>query len=114
MNRDDLTIIKFDPIRRLSTFKAYSLIINENGSPKDLTGYQAKAELKRRPGDVLIKDLALNLDDAATGQINMEAYSVDFPAGAYVFDLILVSPSGDKEFFIEGHISVTENITSWP
>jgi hypothetical protein len=102
-------------IEQGTDFSASFTIKNSDGAPVNLLGFTAAAKLKtsyyttstpisfgvtfvdRSKGIIL-----LSLDDTVTSTLK---------ARRYVYDIVLISPSGVKTRFIEGIATVTPGVT---
>ena len=86
--------------------------------PVNITGYSARMQLKKRPGDVAVLTLhsgpggGLTLDGPA-GAID---YEIEFTPplgddGGYEFDLLMTAPSGAKDYIVRGSVTFEPGIT---
>ena len=93
-------------------------------NPTDLTGFTAKAQVRRTPQGELYIDLNPSVTDAVNGQITLpglttdETMDLEFP-GDFQWDLILVDGAGEWYGpFVKGSFKVldknTQNASSTP
>lgn len=89
-------------------------------TPIPLTGYTARMQVKERAGDDEPALLTLTSPSggltitAATGIVEAavtHSQTAAFAVGSYVFDLLLISPGGDRTFLVEGTVTVRERTT---
>jgi hypothetical protein len=86
-------------------------LLGPDSTPVDLTGAQAKAQIRERPGGKQITDLACTITLPNIIDLVLAAEdSHDLPAkGAW--DLQLTYPSGDVRTPLAGPVTVTTDVT---
>ncbi len=82
----------------------------------DLTGFTAKAEVKRNSTSDVILDLNPSVTDAANGEITIPAISTTDTqdmedVGTFQWDLVLSSSGERVGVFVKGPFVITDNIT---
>ena len=98
---------------------ALQLVVKENGVPRDLTGYSARAQLRKAKKDVATSaTFACTLPTPAQGEVKMAldfATSEALTAGIYYYDLeIYLSDSGGDTAvsrLLQGTATVTQEVT---
>lgn len=88
----------------------------QGGPALDLTGWMARAEIRKGPGQQVILDLAPSLQDAAAGEIQIalsKEQTAALPLGGYQWDLILTRPDGTtlSAPTVAGPVSIHSPIT---
>lgn len=86
-----------------------------SNSLKDLTSYNACAQLRRYETSNKTKDFSVNFAaDRSTGKVTVSMGSTDtadLKAGKYFYDLVLQDPQGLKERVVEGTVTVKKSVT---
>jgi hypothetical protein len=95
---------------------ALQLTLSENDSPRDLTGYSARAHLRaKKTSSATSAVFTCTIDDPATGVVNMSlsnSTTFGLAAGMYFYDLELYSTgSGNVTRLIQGTATVTQEVT---
>ena len=98
---------------------ALQLVVKENGVARDLTGYSARAQLRKTKKDVATAaDFVCTLPTPAQGTVKMAldfATSEALDAGIYYYDLeIYLSDSGGDTAvsrLLQGTATVTQEVT---
>lgn len=102
-----------------ATFKRRLALKDSDGGPVALAGYTARMQV-RATTDSTSSLVALTTEngrivvDGTAGTVLLQIAAVDtaaMPAGAYVYDLELVSGSGEVQRLLEGAFVVTRNVT---
>ena len=95
----------------------YSNIISvaaTNGQPLNLTGYTVASQMRKSYQSSTAYTFACSVYDAANGKIRMQldpSQSGAIPAGRWLYDVEITSPSGTKTRVVEGIVTVTPEIT---
>ena len=88
---------------------------NQSNSVKDLTGYNACAQMKRYESSRKTADFTIAFaTDRKQGRITISLTSTetaDLKAGKYFYDLLLNSATGTTERVVEGTVHVKKSIT---
>jgi hypothetical protein len=80
--------------------------------PFDLSGASAKAEIRNRPGGVLLATLAVSINLPQTIVVSLtEAASLALNGGVYAWDLPVTMPGGGVQTMMAGPVTVTEDVT---
>jgi len=86
-----------------------------SNSLKNLTGYQACAQMRRYETSNKTKDFTVSFpNDPANGRVEVSMGSTDtalLKAGKYFYDVVLMDPEGGKERVVEGTILVKKSVT---
>lgn len=90
-------------------------IKNDDGTPKDVTGYTFSSSIKKSFYSLYpIAIFTVNYTNAATGNIILELSSqetADIKAGRYVFDIKQTDLSGKVERLAEGVATISPQVT---
>jgi hypothetical protein len=95
----------------------YSTIITvaaTNGQPLNLTGYSVASQMRKSYSSSTVYNFTTSLYDAAQGKVRLQlnnTQSSAIPAGRWLYDVEITSPSGTKTRVIEGIVTVTPEIT---
>ena len=95
----------------------YSNIITvsaSNGQALNLTGYTVASQLRKSYSSSQSFAFTASVYDAASGKIRLQltpTQSESIPAGRWLYDVEISSPSGTKTRVIEGIVTVNPQIT---
>jgi hypothetical protein len=95
----------------------YSTIITvaaTNGQPLNLTGYSVASQMRKSYSSSTVYNFTSSLYDAANGKVRLQlsnTQSSAIPAGRWLYDVEITSPSGTKTRVVEGIVTVTPEIT---
>ena len=81
----------------------------------DLTGFTAQSQLRKTAANYQFADIQVGIKSAAGGVVNVSIASTineRFRPGRYVWDLLLVRPSGFKFIAVEGTVNVRAGVTT--
>lgn len=84
-----------------------------NGAAVDLTGWTARMQIRRSPGDTVLATPDISLGGVAgTVTVHLtDAQTAALPTGRSVYDLDLVAPGGDVTRFLRGNVYVSGRVT---
>jgi hypothetical protein len=83
--------------------------------PADLTGVQAKAEVRDNPGGSAIMELVCTIEAPNIVHVDLPADSwTAWPLLKGVWDLQLTYPTGEVVTIVSGPVSVTADVTDSP
>jgi hypothetical protein len=95
----------------------YSNIITvsaSNGQALDLTGYSVASQMRKSYSSSTVFAFTASIYAAQTGKIRLQLtpqQSEAIPAGRWLYDVEITSPSGTKTRVVEGIVTVTPQIT---
>lgn len=95
----------------------YSTIITvaaTNGQPLNLTGYSVASQMRKSYASSTVYNFTTSLYDASQGKVRLQlsnSQSSAIPAGRWLYDVEITSPSGTKTRVLEGIVTVTPEIT---
>lgn len=95
---------------------AIQLTLAEDGSAKDLTGYNARAQLRSKKTDTTVAaTFTCTVTNAASGVLQIElsnSTTAGLAAGIYYYDLELYTANdGNVTRLLEGQATVTQEVT---
>jgi hypothetical protein len=95
----------------------YSNIITvsaTNGQALNLTGYTVASQMRKSYGSSTVFNFTPSLYDAVNGKVRLQlsaSTSSSIPAGRWLYDVEITSPSGTKTRVVEGIVTITPEIT---
>jgi len=95
----------------------YSNIItvsSTNGQPLNLTGYSVASQMRKSYSSSTAYAFTASVYDAANGKVRLQLSSTAssaIPAGRWLYDVEITSPSGTKTRVVEGIVTITPQIT---
>ena len=95
----------------------YSTIITvaaTNGQPLNLSGYSAASQIRKSYNSSTNYSFLTSIYDPALGKVRLQltnTQSSAIPAGRWLYDLEITSPSGTRTRVVEGILTVTPEIT---
>jgi len=87
---------------------------DSTGTPINLTGWQAYAQVWNRARSTKFADFAITYTNRATGQISIaltDVQTTTLPDECY-YDVLLENPSTLREYYLEGTVYVSEGYTA--
>ena len=81
----------------------------------DLTGFTAQSQIRKTAAHYQFADIQVGIKSATDGLVNVSIASTineKFRPGRYVWDLLLVKPSGFKFIAVEGTVNVRAGVTT--
>ena len=85
------------------------------GRAINLTGFSAKAELRRHRGSKTSTSFIIGFIDRKNGKIKLSIpnyITSKLKPGRYIYDILFTKPSGTKEIVLEGSVRVRQGISS--
>jgi hypothetical protein len=85
-----------------------------DGDPVNLTGWTVLASVWNKDRTSKLGDFVVTMTNAALGQVNLKLpYTVTtaLTAAEYRYDVMLVAPSGLREYYLEGIVRPSEGYT---
>jgi len=95
----------------------YSNIITvsaTNGQALNLTGYTVASQMRKSYGSSTVFNFTSSVYEAANGKVRLQlsaSTSSSIPAGRWLYDVEITSPSGTKTRVVEGIVTITPEIT---
>jgi hypothetical protein len=97
-----------------ATYSNIITVAASNGQALDLTGYSVASQLRKSYSSSQAFAFTASVYDATTGKIRLQltpTQSEAIPAGRWLYDVEITSPSGTKTRVVEGIVTVTPQIT---
>jgi hypothetical protein len=85
-----------------------------NGQPLDLPGYTEASQMRKSYQSSTAYNFTASIYNAATGTVRLhfsDTQSAAIPAGRWLYDVEITSPSGTKTRVVEGIVTVSPQIT---
>ena len=101
-------------LQRRADYSVTLRFIDSNNSTIDLTGWTVAAQLWNLDRSTKYADFTITYTNRATGTVAIalsDAETAVLPDKAY-YDVLLTNPSGLKEYYLEGSVSVSEGYTT--
>ena len=95
----------------------YSNIITvaaTNGQALNLTGYTVASQMRKSYTSSTAYNFTASVYDAAAGKVRLQLDSTQssaIPAGRWLYDVEITSPTGFKTRVVEGIVTVSQQIT---
>ena len=96
---------------------SYSNIISvaaTNGQPLNLTGYSVASQMRKSYQSSTAYNFTASVFNAEQGKVRLQLtpeQSQAIPAGRWLYDVEITSPSGSKTRVVEGIVTVNPQIT---
>jgi len=97
-----------------SDFNSIVEVTADDGSTVDLTGHIIRGQARRTYTSVTSYDFIASVQDALRGTISLgmpATSSASMKSGRYVYDVEVVTPSGEIYRVVEGQVEITPNVT---
>lgn len=97
-----------------STYSNVISVAATNGAPLNLTGYTVKSQMRKSYQSSTAFAFTASVYDAINGKIRLQltpSESEAIPAGRWLYDVEITSPSGTKTRVIEGIVTINPQIT---
>ena len=95
--------------------QTFALEDSQTNSAKDLTGYNACAQMKRYESSIKAADFTISFpNDRTTGRVTIsmdDTVTADLKAGKYFYDVLLNGPEGTTTRVVEGTVLVKKSVT---
>lgn len=97
-----------------SFYRTYVTVANTDGTPMDLTGYTAASQMRKSYQSTGAYNFTTSISNPTQGRVRVELSSEQsraIPAGKYLYDLEVTSPSGERTRVVEGIVLINPEIT---
>lgn len=97
-----------------STYSNIITVAASNTQPLNLTDYTVKSQMRKSYQTSTAYTFTSSVYDALNGKIRLQLTSEesrDIPAGRYLYDVEITSPSGNRTRVVEGIVTVIPEIT---
>ena len=102
-------------LQRRSDHSIPLLFKDSNNAAINLTGYTVEAQIWEETRTTKYADFAVTYTDRAAGSVSIaltDTQTATFTPDVLKYDVLLINPSGLKEYYLEGTIYVSEGYTS--
>ncbi len=90
-------------------------LVQPNGLPLNLTGYEAQAQIRSNFGDNRLYNFTCTIDVPADGRVSVvlpSSVSSQIAAGSYVWDFQVREPSGNVRTYFAGDVTVYDEVNT--
>jgi hypothetical protein len=97
-----------------STYSNIITVTASNGQALNLTGFTVASQMRKSFQSSIAYAFTASVFDATTGKIRLQLtdeQSEAIPAGRWLYDVEIESPSGSKTRVVEGIVTVNPQIT---
>jgi hypothetical protein len=97
-----------------TTYSNIITVAATTGQPLDLTNYTVKSQMRKSYSSSQSFNFTASIYDAMAGKVRLQLtpqQSEAIPAGRWLYDVEITSPSGNKTRVVEGIVTVTPQIT---
>ena len=97
-----------------ATYSNIITVTASNGQALDLTGYTVASQMRKSYSSSTVYAFTTSVYDAGSGKIRLQltaSGSEAIPAGRWLYDVEITSPSGTKTRVVEGIVTVNPQIT---
>ena len=97
-----------------STYSNIITVSASNGQPLDLTGYTVASQMRKSYGSSTSYNFTASLYNALTGKVRLQLTDIQsqaIPAGRWLYDVEIKSPSGSVTRVVEGIVTINPQIT---
>tara|TARA_Y100001938_G_scaffold146028_1_gene223984 strand:+ start:92 stop:433 length:342 start_codon:yes stop_codon:yes gene_type:complete len=102
-------------IQRRSDHKVNFQLKDSNSANVNLIGYTVASQVWDEPRSNKVADVTITVTSASGGAFTWkvtDAQTVNFTDSTYRYDILLTDGSGDKEYWVEGTIFMSEGYTA--
>lgn len=95
-------------------FRTYVTVANTNGTPLDLTGFTAASQMRKSYQSTTAYNFTTSISNPTQGRVRVELLSEQsrvIPAGKYLYDIEVTSPTGERTRVVEGIVLINPEIT---
>ena len=97
-----------------STYSNIITVSASNGQALDLTGFTVASQMRKSYGSSTVYNFTSSIYNAALGKVRLQltdTQSQTIPAGRWLYDVEIRSPSGAVTRVVEGIVTVNPQIT---
>lgn len=95
-------------------YRTYVTVANTDGSPLDLTGFTAASQMRKSYQSSTAFNFTTSISNPTQGRVRVELSSDQsrvIPAGKYLYDIEVTSPTGERTRVVEGIVLINPEIT---
>ena len=109
------TAVKNFTIQRRADFPMRLIFKDANGTAVDITGFTVAAQVWNDDRSTKFADFSVTYTDRANGTVDLKLSDTDtanFSINILRYDVLLTDPSGDKMYYLEGTLFVSQGYTT--
>ena len=102
-------------IQRRSDHSVDFQLIDSNSVNVNITGYTVASQVWNEERTSKVADATITVTSASGGAFTWKLTDTQtsiFLLSTYKYDILLINPSGDKEYWVEGTITMSEGYTT--
>ena len=103
------------PIQRRSDHKIQIIFKDSTDTAINLTGYTVEAQVWEETRTTKYADFAVAYTNRSGGTVDIsltDTQTATFAPSTLKYDVLLTNPSGEKEYYLEGDIKMSEGYTA--
>ena len=109
------TAVKNFTIQRRADFPMRLIFKDANGTAVNITGFTVDAEVWNKERTFKYADFVVTYTDRPNGTVDLKLTDTDtatFLVDELQYDVLLTDPSGDKMYYLEGTLFVSQGYTT--
>ena len=102
-------------IQRRSDHKIQIIFKDSTNTAINLTGYTVEAQVWEETRSIKYADFAIAYTDRSAGTVDIsltDTQTATFLQDNLKYDVLLTNPAGEKEYYLEGNIKMSEGYTA--
>ena len=102
-------------IQRRSDHKIQIIFKDSTNTAINLTGYTVEAQVWEETRSIKYADFAIAYTDRSAGTVDIsltDTQTATFLQDNLKYDVLLTNPTGEKEYYLEGNIKMSEGYTA--
>ena len=102
-------------IQRRSDHKIQIIFKDSTNTAINLTGYTVEAQVWEETRSIKYADFAIAYTDRSAGKVDIsltDTQTATFLQDNLKYDVLLTNPTGEKEYYLEGNIKMSEGYTA--
>ena len=109
------TAVKNFTIQRRADFPMRLIFKDANGTAVNITGFTVAAQVWNDDRSTKFADFSVTYTDRVNGTVDLKLSDTDtanFSVNILRYDVLLTDPSGDKMYYLEGTLFVSQGYTT--
>lgn len=97
-----------------SFYRTYVTVANSDGNALDLTGFTVASQMRKSYQSSTGFNFTTSISNPTQGRVRIELSSEQsrvIPAGKYLYDVEVLSPTGERTRVVEGIVLINPEIT---
>ena len=102
-------------VQRRADFPVRLIFKDSTGTAVNLTGFTVEAQVWNRDRSSKFADFGVTYTDRANGTIDLkltDTQTATFSLNILEYDILLTDPNGDKMYYLEGTLFISEGYTA--